>query len=38
MLDDKFRAATLEVSPAIDGEEISLTVPANYGPVWVKVA
>jgi hypothetical protein len=37
MLDDSFRAAPLEVTPGLDGQAIQLTVPSNYGQVWVKV-
>jgi len=37
MLDDSFRAAPLEVTPSQAGQAISLTVPSNYGQVWVKV-
>jgi 1,4-alpha-glucan branching enzyme len=37
MLDDSFRAAPLEVSPGQAGQTIQLTVPSNYGQVWVKV-
>jgi len=37
MLDDKFRAAPLEVTVGADGAEIALTVNSNYGQVWVKV-
>jgi 1,4-alpha-glucan branching enzyme len=37
MLDDSFRAAPLEVTPGEAGQAIALTVPSNYGQVWVKV-
>jgi hypothetical protein len=37
MLDDLFRAAPLEVTPGEAGQAIALTVPSNYGQVWVKV-
>jgi 1,4-alpha-glucan branching enzyme len=38
MLDDPFRTVPLEVTPAQAGQTIPLTVPSNYGQVWVKVA
>jgi 1,4-alpha-glucan branching enzyme len=38
MLDDSFRAAPYEVQPNAAGQQIALTVPSNYGQVWVKVA
>jgi 1,4-alpha-glucan branching enzyme len=38
MVDDSFRITPYEATPATDGEMISLTVPSNYGQVWVKVA
>jgi 1,4-alpha-glucan branching enzyme len=37
MLDASFRAAPLEVTPGQAGQTIALTVPSNYGQVWVKV-
>jgi 1,4-alpha-glucan branching enzyme len=37
MLDDSFRAVPLEVTPGQTGQAIPLTVPSNYGQVWVKV-
>ena len=38
MVDDSFRAAPLEVIAGQAGQAIALTVPSNYGQVWVRVA
>ncbi|MBB6144648.1 1,4-alpha-glucan branching enzyme [Silvibacterium bohemicum] len=38
MVDDSFRATPYEVAPVTDGGSVSVTVPSNYGQVWVKVA
>ena len=37
MVDDAFRTTPYEVTPATGGQTISVTVPSNYGQVWVKV-
>jgi maltooligosyltrehalose trehalohydrolase len=37
MLDDSLRTAPLEVTTNADGQMLNLTVPSNYGQVWVKV-
>ena len=38
MVDDSFRATPLEVTPAMDGEAVSVTAPSHYGQIWVKVS
>ena len=38
MVDDSLRTAPLEVSPAADGAMLNITVPSNYGQVWVKIS
>jgi maltooligosyltrehalose trehalohydrolase len=38
MVDDSFRATPLEVTPATDGEAVSVTAPSHYGQIWVKVS
>ena len=38
MLDDSFRSTHLEVTSTGDQTFVPLTVPSNYGQIWVKIA